>query len=116
MTGTILLIEDDARIAEIAIAYLERAGFRVEHVSSGRDAIARVSTDPPSLAVLDLMLPDLSGEAVCREMKEIADIPVVILTAKASEEERLAGLPLEQMTISSSRSAPANLWRGFRQY
>lgn len=94
MTSTILLVEDDARIAEVAIAYLIQAGFRVKHVSSGREAINIISTEPPSLVVLDLMLPDLSGEAVCRELKERADIPVVILTAKASEEERLAGFAL----------------------
>jgi len=94
MTSTVLLVEDDARIAEVAIAYLEQAGFRVKHVSSGREAINIISNEPPSLVVLDLMLPDLSGEAVCRELKERADIPVVILTAKASEEERLAGFAL----------------------
>ncbi|MBI5655562.1 MAG: response regulator transcription factor [Geobacter sp.] len=94
MTGSILLVEDDIRIAEIAIAYLERAGFRVMHVVNGRAAIERISTDPPSLVLLDLMLPDLSGEAICRELKEIADIPVVIMSSKASEEERLAGFAL----------------------
>lgn len=94
MNGLILLVEDDARIAEVAIAYLKQAGFRVKHVSSGRDAIHIVAIETPSLVVLDLMLPDLSGEAVCREMKERADVPVVILTAKASEEERLAGFAL----------------------
>lgn len=94
MTGSILLVEDDTRIAEIAIAYLERAGFRVMHVANGRAAIERISTDPPSLVLLDLMLPDLSGEAICRELKEIADIPVVIMSSKASEEERLAGFAL----------------------
>lgn len=94
MTSTILLVEDDPRIAEVAIAYLERAGFRVMHTFTGREAMTLVSTDRPALVVLDLMLPDLSGEAVCRELKERADIPVVILTAKASEEERLAGFAL----------------------
>ncbi|MDD2733468.1 MAG: response regulator transcription factor [Desulfuromonadaceae bacterium] len=94
MTGSILLVEDDIRIAEIAIAYLERAGFKVMHVANGRAAIERIATDPPSLVLLDLMLPDLSGEAICRELKEIADIPVVIVSSKASEEERLAGFAL----------------------
>jgi len=93
MKSSILLVEDDARIAEIAIAYLERAGFRVMHVASGRAAIECISTDPPSLVLLDLMLPDLSGESICRELKE-RDIPVIILTAKSSEEERLAGFAL----------------------
>lgn len=93
MTSTILLVEDDARIAEVAIAYLERAGFRVMHTFTGREAMALISTDHPALVVLDLMLPDLSGESICRELKE-RDIPVIILTAKSSEEERLAGFAL----------------------
>lgn len=94
MTGSILIVEDDARIAEVAIAYLKGAGFIVNHALTGREALNRISTEMPSLVVLDLMLPDLSGEAICRELKEIADIPIVILTAKASEEERLAGFAL----------------------
>ena len=94
MMDTIFLVEDDARIAEIAIAYLERAGFRVIHVMTGREAITMISAETPALVVLDLMLPDLSGEAICRELKEHADIPVIMLTAKSSEEERLAGFAL----------------------
>ena len=93
MINTILLVEDDARIAEVAIAYLERAGFRVMHTFTGREAMTLISTDHPALVVLDLMLPDLSGESICRELKE-RDIPVIILTAKSSEEERLAGFAL----------------------
>lgn len=93
MTATILLVEDDARIAQVAIAYLERAGFKVMHTYTGREAITFISAAPPALVVLDLMLPDLSGEAICRELKE-RDVPVIILTAKASEEERLAGFAL----------------------
>lgn len=93
MTGTILLVEDDVRIAEVEIAYLERAGFRVLHTFTGREAMTLISTAQPALVVLDLMLPDLSGESICRELKE-RDIPVIILTAKSSEEERLAGFAL----------------------
>ena len=93
MTSTILLIEDDARIAEVEIAYLERAGFKVLHTFTGREAMTLISTEQPALVVLDLMLPDLSGESICRELKEL-DVPVIILTAKSSEEERLAGFAL----------------------
>lgn len=93
MTNSILLVEDDARIAEVEIAYLERAGFRVLHTFTGREAMTLISTEQPALVVLDLMLPDLSGESICRELKE-RDIPVIILTAKSSEEERLAGFAL----------------------
>lgn len=95
MAVSILLIEDDTSIAEVVQAYLERAGFRVIHVSKGCEALKHVSLELPALVVLDLMLPDLCGEAVCHELKGIAsDLPVVILTAKSSEEERLAGFAL----------------------
>lgn len=94
MSEMILLVEDDVRIAEVALAYLKQAGFGVRHVLTGREAIALISAEPPTLVVLDLMLPDVSGEAICRELKEQANIPAIILTAKATEEERLAGFAL----------------------
>jgi two-component system OmpR family response regulator len=94
MSHPILLIEDDLKLAEIARVYLEQAGFRVIHTESGVRAMALARTENPVLVVLDLMLPDLSGEAVCRELTESTDIPVIMLTAKSSEEERLAGFAL----------------------
>ena len=94
MSQPILLVEDDLKLAEIARVYLEQAGFRVIHTESGAGALALAKTENPILVVLDLMLPDLSGEAVCRELTESTDIPVIMLTAKSSEEERLAGFAL----------------------
>ncbi len=94
MSHPILLVEDDLKLAEIARVYLEQAGFRVIHTESGVRALALAKTENPVLAVLDLMLPDLSGEAVCRELTDSTDIPVIMLTSKSSEEERLAGFAL----------------------
>ncbi|OGT96407.1 MAG: DNA-binding response regulator [Geobacteraceae bacterium GWB2_52_12] len=94
MSRPILLVEDDLKLAEIARVYLEEAGFRVIHTESGVRALALAKTENPVLVVLDLMLPDLSGEAVCRELTESFDIPVIMLTSKSSEEERLAGFAL----------------------
>jgi DNA-binding response OmpR family regulator len=94
MSHPILLVEDDLKLAEIARIYLEQAGFRVIHTESGASALALATTENPVLVVLDLMLPDLSGEAVCRELTGSADIPVIMLTSKSSEEERLAGFAL----------------------
>ncbi len=94
MSHTLLLVEDDLKLAEIARVYLEQAGFRVIHTESGVSALSLSKTENPALVVLDLMLPDLSGEAVCRELSESAGIPVIMLTAKSSEEERLAGFAL----------------------
>lgn len=94
MSHSILLVEDDLKLAEIARVYLEKAGFRVIHTDSGVKALDLAKTENPVLVVLDLMLPDLSGEAVCRELSESTDIPVIMLTSKSSEEERLTGFAL----------------------
>lgn len=94
MSHSILLVEDDLKLAEIARIYLEQAGFRVIHTESGVSALTLAKMENPVLVVLDLMLPDLSGEAVCRELTEFTDIPVIMLTSKSSEEERLAGFAL----------------------
>ena len=94
MSHSILVVEDDLKLAEVARVYLEQAGFRVIHTESGARALALAKTESPILVVLDLMLPDLSGEAVCQELAETTEIPVIILTAKSSEEERLAGFAL----------------------
>ncbi len=94
MVQPVLLIEDDRKIARVVKVYLEGAGFRVEHVERGGDAIESALKEMPLLAVLDLMLPDTTGEEVIQELKEIGDFPVIILTSKASEEERIAGFAL----------------------
>jgi DNA-binding response OmpR family regulator len=94
MVYPILVVEDDPKIARIVKVYLEGAGFRVVHVERGKDALDAALKEPPLLMILDLMLPDMSGEKLCLQLKEIADTPVIMLTAKASEEERVAGFSL----------------------
>jgi DNA-binding response OmpR family regulator len=94
MVYSILLVEDDRKIARIAKVYLENEGFKVVTVEKGNDAITYVLNELPSLVILDLMLPDMSGEEVCQELKETGDFPIIMLTAKSSEEERVAGFAL----------------------
>lgn len=94
MVFPILIVEDDRKIAKIVKVYLENEGFRVISFEKGKDAIEFVMKEPPLLVILDLMLPDMSGEEVCQEMKEIGDFPIIMLTAKSSEEERIAGFAL----------------------
>ncbi|MEW6571138.1 MAG: response regulator transcription factor [Nitrospirota bacterium] len=94
MTGQILVVEDDRKIARIVRVYLENEGFRVATVENGKEALSFVSKEPPSLVILDLMLPDTSGEELCQELKEMGDFPIIMLTAKSSEEERVAGFAL----------------------
>lgn len=90
----ILVVEDDRKIARIVKIYLEGAGFRVVLADKGKDAIEAAIKERPLLAILDLGLPDISGEEVCQELRETGDFPIIMLTAKASEEERLAGFAL----------------------
>ncbi len=94
MKHKIILIEDDKKIANIIIAYLNNADFEVEHYSKGREGLDAVIDTMPSLVILDLMLPDISGEEICQDIKNFSDIPIIMITAKISEEERLAGFSL----------------------
>ncbi|HEV2886884.1 MAG TPA: response regulator transcription factor [Jatrophihabitans sp.] len=89
----VLLVDDDATLAEVVIGYLERAGHRIRHVCNGADALAEVRARPPDLVVLDLMLPEVDGIEVCRRVRaEHPDVRVLMLTALGEAEDRIAGL------------------------
>jgi DNA-binding response OmpR family regulator len=92
--NSILLVEDDKKIARIVKVYLEDAGYKVVHAETGKDAIEAALKELPLAVILDLGLPDISGEEVCQELKEMGDFPIIMLTAKHSEEERVAGFAL----------------------
>lgn len=93
----ILVVEDDRDIAELVKRYLEKSGFAVDLLASGREALAALVERPPDLLVLDVMLPHVSGTEICRAVRaneRTAGIPIVMLTARAEEAERIAGLEL----------------------
>ena len=92
--NSILLVEDDKKIARIVKVYLEDAGYKVVHSETGKGAIDAAMKELPVAVILDLGLPDISGEEVCQDLKEIGDFPIIMLTAKHSEEERVAGFAL----------------------
>lgn len=94
MPGTIFIVEDDPKIARVVKAYLEGAGFTARHFSRGVDGLEAARSALPDLVVLDLMLPDISGEELFLDLKALGDIPVIMVTSKSSEEERVAGLAL----------------------
>jgi two-component system OmpR family response regulator len=94
MLQPILLIEDDRKIAKVVKVYLEGAGYKVIHVEKGRDGIDFSHKEMPLVVILDLMLPDITGEEVSLELREIGDFPIIMLTSKSSEEERVAGFAL----------------------
>ena len=94
---TVLIIEDEADVLELVRYNLTKAGFRVLVARDGKAGLAEARTSKPDVIVLDLMLPEMRGEDVCRELKAgeaTAGIPVIMLTAKAQPEERVAGFEL----------------------
>jgi DNA-binding response OmpR family regulator len=88
----ILAVDDEPRILEIIKAYLEKEGFRVMTAANGKDALACFDLFPPDVVLLDLMLPDISGEGVCKKIRAKSKTPIIMLTAKADEESIVAGL------------------------
>jgi DNA-binding response OmpR family regulator len=94
MAQTILVVEDESKIRSLLRGYLERAGFSVLTTASGAEALTLASTAEPDLVLLDLGLPDVPGEVVAREIRRSGRTPILILTAKAGEEDRIAGLEL----------------------
>jgi two-component system, OmpR family, alkaline phosphatase synthesis response regulator PhoP len=90
----ILVVDDEPRIADICRDYLERAGFKVTTVSNGADALAIVRTTPPDLVVLDLGLPKMDGLDVTRAVRKYSNVPIIMLTARVEESDKLVGLEL----------------------
>src|SRR5688572_28621485 len=93
----ILVVEDDPDIAQLIGHYLEKAGYTVEFLSSGKAVMPKVRRDPPDLVVLDLMLPELDGLMICQAMRtdpQTAAIPIIMVTARGEEADRITGLEL----------------------
>jgi two-component system response regulator RegX3 len=90
----ILIVEDEASLADTVRYNLEREGYAVVVASDGRRALDRFRMDDPSLVILDLMLPELSGLDVCRQIRQISNVPIIIVTAKDAEADKVSGLEL----------------------
>jgi DNA-binding response OmpR family regulator len=87
----ILIVEDEKKIADIVGSYLERDGFKVTIANTGQDALQQIKNNF-DLIILDLMLPDIDGETICSSIREFSDVPIIMLTAKSSEDDRIKGL------------------------
>ena len=94
MTQKILVVDDELEIVRLVRAYLERAGFAVVTASEGRQALAVFRHERPNLVVLDLNLPGMDGLDVCRALRRDSDVPIIMLTARLEETDRLIGLEL----------------------
>jgi two-component system, OmpR family, alkaline phosphatase synthesis response regulator PhoP len=91
---TILVVEDEPGISRLVRDYLERAGFAVASASTGEEALAQARARRPALVVLDLGLPDRDGLDVTRDLRQVANVPIVMLTARGDESDRIVGLEL----------------------
>jgi DNA-binding response OmpR family regulator len=91
---TVLVAEDDSSIARLLAGYLRRDGYEVEFVEDGQKALERAVSGRPVLVVLDLMLPQLDGFEVLRRLRAVSDVPVLVLTARTEEVDRVLGLGL----------------------
>ena len=98
MTQNLLMIEDDARLAQMVCEYLRQSGFAVSHAGDGQTGLSQLQANPPDLVILDLMLPDMDGLEVCRRIRALpgamAQIPVLMLTAKGDPMDRIIGLEI----------------------
>ena len=94
MPETILIIEDEPKVARVARDYLEKNNYRVEIASDGQSGLSMARSQKPDLIVLDLMLPVMDGLDVCRTLRRESDVPIIMLTARAEETDRLIGLEL----------------------
>jgi two-component system response regulator BaeR len=90
----ILIVEDEPKLAALEADYLESAGYRTQRIGNGAEVVASVRADPPDLILLDLMLPGRDGLEICREVRAFSDVPIVMVTAKVEEIDRLIGLDL----------------------
>jgi two-component system phosphate regulon response regulator PhoB len=97
MTGRILVVDDEPDLLELVRFNLTQAGFSVDTAASGREALSKLKRGAPDLLVLDLMLPDISGNDVCRQVRgdpSLADLPILMLTAKGEEVDRVVGFEI----------------------
>ncbi|MFC8145624.1 response regulator transcription factor [Streptomyces paradoxus] len=130
----VLVVDDDPTVSEVVAGYLNRAGFAVDVAADGPAAVAKATAQPPDLVVLDLMLPGMDGLEVCRRIRRNGPLPVIMLTARGDEEDRILGLevgaddyvtkpfsPRELVlrvesvlrragAVAAARTAPAEAW------
>jgi DNA-binding response OmpR family regulator len=91
-TQSVLVVEDEASIASFVSLYLKNAGYGVRTASTGSEALAQVAAQMPGLIVLDLMLPDIDGIEVCKRIRQTSDVPILMLTARDEDVDKIIGL------------------------
>ncbi|MFE0025455.1 response regulator transcription factor [Amycolatopsis sp. NPDC059021] len=92
--GRVLVVDDDETVRDVVRRYLEVAGFTVDMAGDGAEGLAKFASQEPDLVVLDVMMPGVNGLEVCRRLRQLSQVPIVMLTALGEEENRIAGLQL----------------------
>ncbi len=90
----ILIVEDEPKLAQLLIDYLQASNYRTHHIADGSQVLSYVQQTPPDLMLLDLMLPGMDGLTLCRELRRFSELPVIMVTAKTEEIDRLLGLEI----------------------
>ena len=88
----ILIVDDEMKIVEVVKSYLENSGYSVYEAYNGKEALDKFEKVNPNLVILDLMLPDITGEEICKTLRKKSRVPIIMLTAKVDEEDVLKGL------------------------
>lgn len=92
--GEVLIVDDEPGITRLVSMYLEREGFQTLIARTGAEALDAVASTKPSVVILDIMLPDVDGWEVCREIRRTSDVPIIMLTAREGDEDKIVGLEL----------------------
>jgi DNA-binding response OmpR family regulator len=92
--GRVLVVDDDETVRDVVRRYLEVAGFTVDMAGDGAEGLAKFGAHEPDLVVLDVMMPGINGLEVCKRLRQVSQVPIVMLTALGEEENRIAGLQL----------------------
>ena len=91
---TVLIADDEAQIREILSIYFQKEGFKIIEAADGAEALAKVSATKPDIIILDIMMPILDGLEVCKQVRKMSDIPIIMLTAKDEDDDRILGLEI----------------------
>ena len=110
-TQMVLVVEDEASIASFVALYLKNAGYTVRTAATGSEALAQVMSETPALIVLDLNLPDIDGIEVCRRIRKTADIPILMLTARDEDVDKIIGLEVGADDYLTKPFNPRSSWR-----
>lgn len=88
----VLIVDDEEKIREVIVSYLNKEGYHTREAATGTEALEILRSEPVHLIILDLMLPDLPGEEICQQIRRFSAVPILMLTAKSAEDERIQGL------------------------